>query len=160
MEAAMTGHLVFSTIHTNDAPSAVARLHEMGVPTFLISSSVECILAQRLVRRVCPECKERIEMTDEYRKFFAQYKIDTSNTTLYRGRGCEACNHLGYKGRAGIHELLVMNDDLRALLLKEIASGPIRDMARAQGMRTLLEDGLTKVTMGLSTIEEILATAQ
>lgn len=160
MEAAMTGHLVFSTIHTNDAPSAVARLHEMGIPSFLIASSLECVLAQRLVRRVCKECKEAVEMTDEYRDYFKQYKIDTSQATLFRGRGCDVCGHGGYKGRAGIHELLVMNDELRALLLKESASGPIRDLARKHGMRTLLEDGLTKVTFGTSTLEEILATAQ
>ncbi len=160
MEAAMTGHLVFSTIHTNDAPSAVARLHEMGVPSFLISSSLECVLAQRLIRRVCPECKEKIALTDDYQRFFNQYKIDTSKAVLYHGKGCDACNRLGYKGRAGIHELLVMNDEIRSLLLKEIAAGPIREAARANGMRTLLEDGLAKVTMGVSTIEEVLATAQ
>jgi type IV pilus assembly protein PilB len=160
MEAAMTGHLVFSTIHTNDAPSAVARLHEMGVPSFLIASSLEAVLAQRLVRRVCNDCKERITMNDEYQKFFGQYKIDTSKATLYHGRGCDVCTGTGYKGRAGIHELLVMTDQMRALLLKETASGPIRELARAQGMRTLLEDGLIKVTMGTSTVEEILASAQ
>lgn len=160
MEAAMTGHLVFSTIHTNDAPSAIARLHEMGVPTFLISSSIECILAQRLVRRVCPDCRERIAPNDEYLKFFGQYNIDISSATLYHGRGCDTCNGSGYKGRAGIHELLTMDDAMRSLMLKEIAAGPLRELARSQGMRTLLEDGLVKVTNGLSTIEEILATAQ
>jgi type II secretory ATPase GspE/PulE/Tfp pilus assembly ATPase PilB-like protein len=156
----MTGHLVFSTIHTNDAPSAIARLHEMGVPTFLISSSIECILAQRLVRRVCNDCKQIIPVTEEYQKFFAQYNIDATGATLYHGQGCDTCGQTGYKGRAGIHELLTMNDEMRTLLLKEIASGPIRELARSQGMRTLLEDGLIKVTRGLSVIEEIMATAQ
>ncbi|MCB4792825.1 MAG: Flp pilus assembly complex ATPase component TadA [Elusimicrobia bacterium] len=160
MEAAMTGHLVFSTIHTNDAPSAVARIHEMGVPTFLISSSVECVLAQRLVRRVCGECKQKIQMTEEYLKVFQQYKIDTSNATLYKGRGCDVCRGTGYKGRAGIHELLVMDDEIRRLLLSEIAAGPIRELARKNGMRTLLEDGLVKVTMGVTTMEEVLGSAQ
>jgi type IV pilus assembly protein PilB len=160
MEAAMTGHLVFSTIHTNDAPSAVARLHEMGVPSFLISSSVECVLAQRLVRKVCPECKQKLKLTDEYKNFFAQYKIDTSNATIFKGKGCDVCGGTGYKGRAGIHELFVMNDEMRSLLLKEIAAGPIRNLAREQGMRTLLEDGLHKVLMGLTTIEEVLSVAQ
>lgn len=160
MEAAMTGHLVFSTIHTNDAPSAIARLHEMGVPTFLISSSIECILAQRLVRTVCPDCRQRIPVTEEYEKFFGQYKIDVSNATMFHGAGCDTCGQTGYKGRAGIHELLSMTDDIRTLLLKEIASGPIRELARSQGMRTLLEDGLCKVAKGTSTIEEIMATAQ
>jgi len=160
MEAAMTGHLVFSTIHTNDAPSAVARLHEMGIPSFLIASSIECILAQRLVRRVCPECKEKVTLTEEHLKYFAEHKIDTSNATVFKGRGCDMCNKTGYKGRAGIHELLLMTDEMRALLLKEIAAGPVRNLAREQGMRTLLEDGLIKVTQGRSSLEEVLATAQ
>lgn len=160
MEAAMTGHLVFSTIHTNDAPSAVARLHEMGVPSFLISSSVECVLAQRLVRTVCPECKQKLNVTEEYKKFFAQYNIDAENATVYKGKGCAVCGGTGYKGRAGIHELLVMDDDMRTLLLKEIAAGPIRNLAKAKGMRTLLEDGLNKVLLGITSIEEVLSVAQ
>jgi type IV pilus assembly protein PilB len=160
MEAAMTGHLVFSTIHTNDAPSAVARLHEMGVPTFLISSSIECILAQRLVRRVCSECKQKVQMTEDYAKVFQQYNIDISNATLYKGKGCDVCRGSGYKGRLGIHELLVMEDSIRHLLLQEIAAGPIRELALKNGMRTLLIDGLIKASMGLTTVEEVLATAQ
>lgn len=160
MEAAMTGHLVFSTIHTNDAPSAVARLHEMGVPSFLISSSLECILAQRLVRRVCPECREKVKPAPELMEYFTKYNIDTSKATFYKGKGCDVCSGTGYKGRAGIHELLVMDDNLRALVLKEIAAGPIREMAKQAGMRTLLEDGLVKVTNGVTSIEEILASAQ
>jgi len=160
MEAAMTGHLVFSTIHTNDAPSAVARLHEMGIPSFLIASSIECILAQRLVRRVCPECKEKVTLTAEHKDFFDKYNIDLNGATIYKGRGCDMCNKTGYKGRAGIHELLLMTDEMRALLLKEIAAGPVRNLARKEGMRTLLEDGLVKVTQGRSSLEEVLATAQ
>jgi type IV pilus assembly protein PilB len=160
MEAAMTGHLVFSTIHTNDAPSAVARLHEMGVPSFLISSSLECILAQRLVRKVCPECKEKVKPLPELMEYYAKYKIDVSKATFYKGKGCDLCNGTGYKGRAGIHELLVMDDNLRSLVLKEVAAGPIREMAKAAGMRTLLEDGLVKASNGVTSIEEILSTAQ
>jgi type II secretory ATPase GspE/PulE/Tfp pilus assembly ATPase PilB-like protein len=99
-------------------------------------------------------------MNDEYANFFRQYNIDATDAILYRGRGCDVCGNTGYKGRAGIHELLVMTDELRALLLKEIASGPIKEMARSQGMRTLLEDGLVKVTKGTSTIQEILSVAQ
>lgn len=161
MEAAMTGHLVFSTIHTNDAPSAVARLHEMGIPSFLISSSVECVLAQRLIRKVCKDCKQQIKNpTPEFLKIFHDHNIDTSKAVFYKGKGCDTCGGTGYKGRAGIHELLVMNDELRALLLRETAAGPIRDCAKKHGMRTMLVDGLAKVTMGVSTVEEILATAQ
>jgi type II secretory ATPase GspE/PulE/Tfp pilus assembly ATPase PilB-like protein len=160
MEAAMTGHLVFSTIHTNDAPSAVARLHEMGIPSFLIASSIECILAQRLLRRICPECKYKVNLTKEHVEFFEKYNIDLSAATVYKGRGCEMCNGTGYKGRAGIHELLVMTDEMRAILLKEIAAGPVRIQAKKDGMRTLLEDGLEKVVQGRTSLEEVLATAQ
>ncbi|MFA5975508.1 MAG: ATPase, T2SS/T4P/T4SS family [Elusimicrobiota bacterium] len=157
MEAAMTGHLVFSTIHTNDAPSAVARLHEMGVPNFLVASTIEAVLAQRLVRRICKDCKEPIPMTAEHKKLFDEYHIDISKAQLFKGKGCGTCNLMGYKGRLGIHELLVMNNDIRTLCLKEAASGPIRELAIKAGMRGLFEDGLRKVVMGLTTVEEVLA---
>jgi len=157
MEAAMTGHLVFSTIHTNDAPSAVARLHEMGVPNFLVASTIEAVLAQRLVRRVCKDCKEPIKLTPELKKVFDDNKIDVSKATLFKGKGCGTCNLVGYKGRVGIHELLVMNNEIRTLCLSEVASGPIREAAMKAGMRGLFHDGLIKVTMGLTTVEEVLA---
>jgi len=160
MEAAMTGHLVFSTIHTNDAPSAVARLYEMGVLPFMISSSIECVLAQRLVRRVCPQCAEPIQPTDFHMEIFKNYNIDTSNLQLKKGKGCKACNNTGLKGRLGIHELLVFTDEMRALTLKEFAAGPIRELAIKQGMRTLAQDGLIKAARGLTTIEQVLETAQ
>ncbi|MCX5781524.1 MAG: ATPase, T2SS/T4P/T4SS family [Elusimicrobia bacterium] len=160
MEAAMTGHLVFSTIHTNDAPSAVARLSEMGVPSFLIASSIECVLAQRLVRRICPDCREKIKLPEEQAAVFKEHNIDISDVAFYKGTGCNTCSSTGYRGRMGIHEIINVSDEMKALLLKEIAAGPIRNLARQQGMRTLLEDGLIKVTMGGSTVEEVLATAQ
>jgi len=155
MEAAMTGHLVFSTIHTNDAPSAVARLHEMGVPNFLVSSTIEAVLAQRLVRRVCKDCKEPMQPTPEMVKVFQDNKIDISKATFFKGKGCGTCNLLGYKGRVGVHELLVMNPAIRALCLEETASGPIREQAVKAGMRGLFQDGLIKVTQGLTTLEEV-----
>ncbi len=157
MEAAMTGHLVFSTIHTNDAPSAVARLHEMGAPSFMVSSAVEAVLAQRLVRRICKDCKEPIKPSPEMLKIFADNKIDVSKATFFKGKGCGTCSLTGYKGRVPVHELLVISPEIRRLVLTEIASGPIRELAIQQGMRGLFQDGLTKVTMGLTTIEEILA---
>ncbi|MFH1282580.1 MAG: ATPase, T2SS/T4P/T4SS family [bacterium] len=160
LEAAMTGHLVFSTVHTNDASSAVARLHEMGVPSFLISSTLECILAQRLVRKICQNCIEPVQPTKEVLDYLKAYKIDTSNIKLMHGAGCSECSNMGYKGRCGVHELLVMTDDVRSFTLKELASGPIHDFAVSRGMRTMLQDGLTKVTMGVTTIEEILTVAQ
>lgn len=157
MEAAMTGHLVFSTIHTNDAPSAVARLHEMGVPNFLVASTIEAVLAQRLVRRICKDCKEPLPMTPELKKIFDENQIDTSKAALFKGKGCGSCGLMGYKGRAGVHELLVMNSEIRRLCLTEAASGPIRELAVKAGMRGLFQDGLIKVTMGLTTVEEVQA---
>ncbi len=159
MEAAMTGHLVFSTIHTNDAPSAVARLHEMGVPNFLVASAIEAVLAQRLVRRVCKDCKEPIKPTPEMVKVFEENKIDITKATFYKGKGCGTCNLTGYKGRAALHELLQMNNEIRALCLTEAAAGPIRELAIKAGMRGLFADGLVKVTMGVTTLEEVYSVA-
>jgi type IV pilus assembly protein PilB len=159
MEAAMTGHLVFSTIHTNDAPSAVARLHEMGVPNFLVASTVEAVLAQRLVRRVCKECKEPIKLTSEMKKLFDDNHIDISKATFFKGKGCGTCNLVGYKGRLGIHELLIMNTEIKRLVLSEVAAGPVRELAVKSGMRSLFQDGLIKVTMGLTTVEEVVSAA-
>jgi type IV pilus assembly protein PilB len=160
MEAAMTGHMVFSTIHTNDAPSAVARLHDMGVPNFLISGTIECILAQRLVRRVCKDCKEAVKPTTEMVKVFEENQIDISKAVFFKGKGCGTCNLIGYKGRVGIHEILVMDPEIRQLTVSEVASGPIRAMAVKHGMRTLYQDGLVKVAQGLTTIEEVVSAAQ
>jgi type IV pilus assembly protein PilB len=159
MEAAMTGHLVFSTIHTNDAPSAVARLHEMGVPSFLVASTIEACLAQRLVRRVCKDCKEPTKATPEMIKVFEENKIDFSKATFFKGKGCATCNLVGYKGRVGIHELLVMDASLKKLVLSEVAAGPVRELALKNGMRTLFQDGLMKVCQGLTTVEEVVAVA-
>jgi len=155
MEAAMTGHLVFSTIHTNDAPSAVSRLHEMGVPDFLVSSTIEAVLAQRLVRRICKDCKEPFQPTPEMLKVFEVNHVDTSKATFFKGRGCGTCNLVGYKGRLGVHELLIMNGAIRALCLEQVASGPIREEAIKGGMRPLFVDGLVKVTQGHTTLEEV-----
>jgi type IV pilus assembly protein PilB len=159
MEAAMTGHMVFSTIHTNDAPSAVARLHDMGVPNFLISGTIEAVLAQRLVRRVCKECKEPITITPQIKALFDENKIDISKATLYKGKGCGSCNLVGYRGRVGVHELLIMSPEIRSIIVTEVAAGPIREMAVKQGMRVLFQDGLMKVAQGLTTIEEVMSVA-
>lgn len=160
MEAAMTGHMVFSTIHTNDAPSAVARLHEMGIPSFMVASTVEGVLAQRLVRRICSDCKVETPLTDEYKLIFKNYKIDCKDKKIYKGKGCNTCMNTGYKGRLAIHEFLVMSDELRKLCLKEVARGAIAELSIKEGMRTLVQDGLLKVFQGLTTVEEILASAQ
>lgn len=160
LEASMTGHLVLSTIHTNDAASAVARLAEMGIHTYLISSSLECVLAQRLVRSICPDCKEEVVPTEEMLGIFNQAGMDTNSLKIYRGRGCNQCNKSGYKGRSGIYELLVMDDNLRKMVLKEVASGPIRDYALKSGMRSLWQDGLQKIVQGQTTFEEVMRVSQ
>jgi len=160
MEAAMTGHLVFSTIHTNDAPSAVARLHEMGVPSFLISGTVEAVLAQRLVRRVCSECARPFTATDEWKTVFSKYNVDISKAKFMKGKGCNTCNGSGYKGRAGLHEILMMDDSIRRMLTSEVSASPIRDLAVKNGMRLMIVDGLIKVALGVTTVEEVLAATQ
>lgn len=161
MEAALTGHLVLSTLHTNDAPSAPTRLMDMGVESFLISSSIIGILAQRLCRVVCSQCKESYEQP---KSEIIRYGFDLpealandpkDTVTLYRGRGCEKCKKTGYKGRTGIHELLVVTDEIRDLILKEEAAHVLRATARQQGMHTLQSDALAKVLMGTTSLEEI-----
>jgi len=160
MEAAMTGHFVFSTIHTNDAPSAVARLHEMGVPSFLIGGTVEAVLAQRLVRRVCPNCSKQVQPSDVVKEVFGKFSIDITKGKFMQGKGCDVCTKTGFKGRAGIHELLIMDEDVRRVLLTEVSSVPIRDVAVRNGMRLMMLDGLIKVAQGVTTVEEVLAATQ
>ncbi|MFA5858944.1 MAG: ATPase, T2SS/T4P/T4SS family [Elusimicrobiota bacterium] len=160
MEAAMTGHLVFSTLHTNDAPTAIGRLADMGVLPFLIASTLEGVLAQRLVRRVCKECKEPAPMTDDVAKVLTEAGLDPGQAKLVRGKGCPVCNNTGYKGRAGIHEFLYMDDMLRSLILKEVATGPVKELAIKNGMRSLYNDGLIKAAQGVTTIDEILRAAK
>lgn len=157
MEAAMTGHLVFSTIHTNDAPSTIPRLTEMGTPSFLVASTVKAVLAQRLVRRVCLDCKQQRDFRPEEMEIFKQHGVQIpSGAKAAYGKGCNACKQTGFKGRAGIHELLVMNDSLRMLALKETPSEVLYKEAVKQGMRTLIQDGLFKVLEGLTTVREVL----
>ncbi|OGS46997.1 MAG: hypothetical protein A2539_09125 [Elusimicrobia bacterium RIFOXYD2_FULL_34_15] len=162
MEAAMTGHLVLSTIHTNDAPSAVSRLSEMGIHTFLVANTTECILAQRLIGTLCKSCKEPDpNPPEDLIKMLELKKIDYSKATfmkMHQG-GCPKCGGRGMKGRTAIHELLVMNEELRRLCIKESSVGPIRDLAVKNGMRLLVEDGLIKITMGMTTFEELMAAA-
>jgi general secretion pathway protein E len=153
VQAALTGHLVFSTLHTNDAASAITRLHDMGVEDFLISSAVIGILAQRLVRLICPECREEYLPEPELVKEF-------HTKTLLKGRGCENCNQSGFKGRTGIFELLVVNEEIRDLILKKVNASKIKEHAIKLGMKTMREDGFQKVQKGLTTIEEVLRVAQ
>jgi len=155
IQAALTGHLVLSTLHTNDAPSSVTRLINIGVEPFLISASVNGILAQRLVRRICSECKE--PMTD-VPDGLAQYlrKNGSDPAKLFHGRGCDKCRNTGYRSRVGIYEFLLVDNDMRRIISTNPTLNELRDAARAAGMRPLREDGLIKVNQGLTTVEEVM----
>lgn len=156
VQAALTGHLVLSTLHTNDAASSVIRLMNMGIEPFLISSSVIGIIAQRLVRRICPKCKKEIKLTPEVEKILAEYGMYPNKTKLYKGEGCPYCAGTGYKGRIAIFELLIITDTIRELIIKNASVVEIRETAIKEGMRPLKEDGLKKVCNGITTIEEVL----
>ncbi len=160
IRAALTGHLVFSTLHTNDAPSAFTRLIDMGIEPFLVASSVEAVMAQRLIRTICPHCKEEQKVERNYLKRigFPENEIDTAK--FWRGAGCEKCRQLGYQGRMGIYELLILNEALRPLILNRAPASTIAQKAIENGMRTLRTDGWNKVRDGVTTIEEVLRVTQ
>ncbi|MCH2201936.1 MAG: Flp pilus assembly complex ATPase component TadA [Fuerstiella sp.] len=155
VQSALTGHLVFSTLHTNDAPTAITRLRDMGVPAFLITATVEAILAQRLVRRICTECRTEFEPSDEL-LMELQLPLDTARKyKFYYGKGCARCNNTGYKGRIGLYELLTVTDEIRDAVAAEQSADEIRDVARSQGMTTLREAGLKLIFDGKTTIDEV-----
>ena len=157
IHSALTGHLVFSTLHTNDAASAVTRLLEMGIAAYLVASSVEAVVAQRLVRTICPHCKEpRGDMGTMLRKLPENGFSLADNEVLYAGRGCDYCKYTGYHGRTGIYELLLVDSTIRPLVMGRAPAATIRSAACQQGMRTLREDGWTKVLQGITTVEEVL----
>jgi type IV pilus assembly protein PilB len=156
VQASLTGHLVFSTLHTNDAPSTVTRLKDMGVPVFLITATVEAILAQRLVRRICNDCKEEAEITDEMLFELGLTKDELGDLKTYQGAGCEKCNSTGYKGRVGLFELMIMNDALREMMMQNATSDEIREVAQANGMVTLRASGMRCVAEGITTLEEVI----
>jgi type IV pilus assembly protein PilB len=158
IQASLTGHLVFSTLHTNDAPSAITRLVDIGVQPFLVASSVIAIMAQRLVRLVCPKCKESDQPSQGEIKASGLTPEQLKGATFMRGRGCSYCNHTGYRGRKGIFELLRMTSTMREMTFKREPSQILRRNARLNGMRTLLEDGLDKALRGITTLEEVLST--
>jgi type IV pilus assembly protein PilB len=159
IQASLTGHLVFSTLHTNDAPSAITRLIDIGVQPFLVASSVMAIMAQRLVRVICPKCK-RPDKPDERQLLAVGLTPDKlKNANFARGRGCAHCQHSGYRGRIGIFEMMVMDSAMRDLAFRSEATQVIRRQARVQGMRTLLEDGILKALRGQTTLDEVLKVA-
>ena len=156
VQASLTGHMVFSTLHTNDAPSTVTRLRDMGVPPFLITATVEAILAQRLVRRICTNCREEVVPGADV---LADLELTTDQTvgkTFYRGKGCEKCNRSGYKGRLGLFELLLMNDELRDMVMRNASTEDLREAARKAGMVTLRDSGMQGIFAGLTTAEEVI----
>ena len=156
IQASLTGHMVFSTLHTNDAPSTVTRLRDMGVPPFLITATVEAILAQRLVRRICANCIEEIQPDAD---ILADLEISTDEAVtkkFYRGKGCDKCNNTGYKGRLGLFELMIVNDDMRDLIMRNASTEDLREAARKAGMVTLREAGMDGIFAGYTTAEEVI----
>ncbi|MGO9470578.1 MAG: GspE/PulE family protein [Isosphaeraceae bacterium] len=155
IQASLTGHIVFTTLHTNDAPSAVTRLRDMGLPTFLITATVEAVLAQRLVRKICSFCRTEFTPAPEVCMELGLTPDQASQKKFFYGKGCDKCNNTGYKGRMGIYELLVMNDTLREMVVAEASLDDFRNACRKFGMRTLREAGMNAIHNGQSTIEEI-----
>ena len=163
IQASLTGHLVFSTVHTNDAASAVTRLVDMGVEPFLVASSLTAVMAQRLVRRLCADCREAYRPTAEELKevgLTPEAVARAGNPTIYRAKGCDVCGGNGYRGRTGIYEMLMVDDDIRQLALKNVDSGSMKKAGVAKGMRTLLDDGARKVLAGETTLAEVLSVTQ
>jgi type IV pilus assembly protein PilB len=159
VQAALTGHIVLSTLHTNDAPSSVVRLVDMGIEPFLISSSVIGIIAQRLVRKICPKCKKEIKITPDIEKILNEYEIGNNEITLYKGEGCPYCKDTGYKGRVAIFELMVITENIREMIIKNVSTGKLREAAIKEGMCLLKLDGIKKVCEGVTTIDEVLRVA-
>jgi type IV pilus assembly protein PilB len=156
IQAALTGHLVFSTLHTNDAPSTITRLKDMGVPTFLITATVEAILAQRLVRRICSQCREPTTVTEEMLWELGLPPDYAVGKKFFKGRGCDLCNNTGYKARIGLFELMIMNDELRDMIMRNVSTDELRKAAQRYGMRTLRESGLHYVQEGVTTLDEVI----
>jgi general secretion pathway protein E len=158
IQSALTGHLVFSTLHTNDAPSAITRLLDMGVENFLLSSTLRGVLAQRLVRVICPACKVQ-ELTSSPQEELHLLGLNQGGT-FYTGQGCEQCAFTGFYGRIGIFELFLIDDEIRKMVLKNADASQLRDLAKTKGMKSLLEDGVEKVRAGMTTLNEVLRVTQ
>ncbi len=155
INASLTGHLVFSTLHTNDAPSAVARLIDIGVKPFLVASSARCLMAQRLVRKVCKKCGAPHTLTDQEISSLEFNPEQLATATPRKGKGCPECNKTGCKGRFGLFEIFIINDEARKLIYDKVPSNVLRNRAREMGMRTLREDGMRKVMAGVTTVDEV-----
>jgi general secretion pathway protein E/type IV pilus assembly protein PilB len=160
VQASLTGHLVFSTLHTNDAPSAVTRMVDMGVKPFLVASAVRAIMAQRLIRKVCAKCKTPYKPTEYEMESLKLNPDEVKNATIFRGAGCNECAKTGYRGRMGIYEIFQIDDEVRRLIYEKVPSNVIRARARELGMRTLREDGIRKIMAGITTPEEVISITQ
>jgi type IV pilus assembly protein PilB len=155
IKAALTGHLVLSTLHTNDAPSTITRLIDMGLEPFNVAAALNCVTAQRLVRRICNNCKEEFRYPAEYLEA-GSIRGDDANMTFYKGKGCDKCNGSGYRGRAGLYEVMAMSAELRKLIMHGASSDELRDQGLREGMLTLRMDGMKKVARGVTTLEEVI----
>ncbi len=155
IQASLTGHLVLSTLHTNDSAGAITRLIDMGVEPFLICSTLEAVLAQRLVRKICTNCKREVEPSEDMLDLLKIDKRMIAGRKFYAGTGCKECNGIGYKGRTGIYELLVIDEEIRRLIMEKATAKMIKNAAKNRGLTTLLEDGLNKVFAGVTTLEEV-----
>ena len=156
IQASLTGHMVLSTLHTNDAAGAVTRLIDMGIEPFLISSTLAGVLAQRLIRRVCKNCMEAYEPSDDELRLLGITREFLAGRPFYRGRGCELCNNTGYKRRVGIFELLHVSSEIQALINKRATTQEIKDVATSQGMTTMRQDGINQILQGITTSSEVL----
>ena len=155
VQASLTGHMVFSTLHTNDAPSTITRLKDMGVAPFLVTATVEAILAQRLVRRICTQCREEIKPSNDLLLDLQLTPKDIAGKKFYRGRGCDMCNNTGYKGRVGLFELMIMNNELRDMIIRNAATDELREAARRNGMVSLRDAGMQLAYEGGTTLDEV-----
>ncbi len=155
VQASLTGHLVFSTLHTNDAPSSILRLLDLGVESFLLTATIEAIVAQRLVRRICTKCKEEFLPSEEQLMELALRPEDVESRTFWRGNGCDSCNHTGYRGRMAIFEIMQLDDKMRQLVMEQASTNVLRVESRRRGMRTLRESGLLAIYEGQTTIDEV-----
>jgi type IV pilus assembly protein PilB len=156
IKAALTGHLVLSTLHTNDAPSTVNRLLNMGIEPFLVTSSLNAIVAQRLARRICPDCKEETEVPAQALIDIGVSPEEAGDFVVYKGKGCSTCASTGYKGRVALYEVMRMNDELKELVLNGASTIELKREAMRHGMRTLRQAGILKIKEGVTTIEEVL----
>jgi type IV pilus assembly protein PilB len=155
VQASLTGHIVFTTVHTTDSPSTIARLLDLGLESYLIAATMEGVIGQRLIRRICPKCKEEFTPTEEMLMELELSPEDVEGRTFYQGRGCDNCMNSGYRGRMAIFEIMLLNDDLRDLVIKKVSTNVLRSEARKMGMRSLRESGLLSIYDGVTTIDEV-----